>query len=79
MTYDNIPSSISYVRESAAAYACNSLIEYVFAKRTLANLKYIDNEVEKHHEQGISDQDIHDLFEVTQLINSFVGLLIIPK
>lgn len=78
MTYDNIPSSISYVRESVAAYATHSF-EYIFAKRTLANLKYIDNEVEKRHKQGIPDKDIHDIFEVTQLINSFVGLLIIPK
>lgn len=78
MKYETNTSNTSNVCESSAEYTAYSF-EYVFAKRTLANLKYIDNEVEKRHEQGLSDQDIHDIFEVTQLINSFVGLLIIPK
>lgn len=50
-----------------------------FARRTLANLKFIEKEVESRHEAGIEDKDIHDVFEVTQLINSFVGMLIFPK
>lgn len=55
------------------------IFEKEFAKRTLANLKFIDNEVDKRHKQGIDDKDIHDVFEVTQLINSFVGMVILPK
>ena len=50
-----------------------------FARRTLANLKFIEKEVESRHKAGIEDKDIHDVFEVTQLINSFVGMLIFPK
>ncbi len=45
-------------------------IEYFlnsFTKRTIENLKFIEDEVEKY-----------DLFEVTQLINSLLGLIIIP-
>ncbi|MBQ8985956.1 MAG: hypothetical protein IJ100_01740 [Lachnospiraceae bacterium] len=55
------------------------VFEKEFAKRTLANLRFIDAEIEKRHEQGIDDKDIHDVFEVTQLINSFVGMVILPK
>lgn len=53
--------------------------EIEFAKRTLANLQFIEKEVEKRHQQGIDDKNIHDVFEVTQLINSFVGMIILPK
>ena len=42
-------------------------------------MRFIDAEIEKRHEQGIDDKDIHDVFEVTQLINSFVGMVILPK
>lgn len=55
------------------------VFEKEFAKRTLANLRFIDDEVKRRREQGIDDRDIHDVFEVTQLINSFVGLIILPK
>lgn len=53
--------------------------EKEFAKRTLANLRFIDREVEHRRALGIDDRDIHDVFEVTQLINSFVGMVILPK
>lgn len=52
--------------------------EYHFAIRTLYNLKHIDDEVKKMKEQGKKEVN-YKLYEVTQLINSFVGLLIIPK
>ncbi len=52
--------------------------EYHFAIRTLYNLKHIDDEVKKMKELGIIEDD-YKMYEVTQLINSFVGLLIVPK
>lgn len=55
------------------------VFEKEFAKRTLANLRFIDEEVAHRKELGIDDRDIHDVFEVTQLINSFVGMIILPK
>lgn len=55
------------------------VFEKEFAKRTLANLHFIDEEIKKRHRLGIDDRDIHDVFEVTQLINSFVGMIILPK
>ncbi len=55
------------------------VFEKEFAKRTLANLRFIDEEINKRHRLGIDDRDIHDVFEVTQLINSFIGMIILPK
>ena len=55
------------------------VFEKEFAKRTLANLHFIDREVERRRVLGKDDRDIHDVFEVTQLINSFVGMIILPK
>ncbi|MDF2819887.1 MAG: hypothetical protein K0R15_328 [Clostridiales bacterium] len=53
--------------------------EFSFAERTIKNLELIQRRVSDEKEQGKSDKDITDAFEVTQLINSFVGLLIIPR
>lgn len=53
--------------------------EFSFAKRTLKNLEFIQKHVAKEKAEGKEDADISDAFEVTQLINSFVGLLIIPR
>ena len=53
--------------------------EFSFAERTIKNLEKIKQIVQDEREQGKSDKDIEDAFEVTQLINSFVGLLIIPR
>lgn len=53
--------------------------EFSFAKRTLKNLEFIQQHVAKEKTEGKDDKDITDAFEVTQLINSFVGLLIIPR
>ena len=53
--------------------------EFSFAQRTLKNYEFIKNRVEEERKQGINDNDISDAFEVTQLINSFVGLLVIPR
>ena len=53
--------------------------EFSFAKRTIKNLEFIQKRVETEKEEGKTDKDITDVFEVTQLINSFVGLLIIPR
>ena len=44
-----------------------------FAQRTLANLKYIDAQV-----KGIPDEK-RKLYEVTQLVNSLLGLLVFPR
>lgn len=53
--------------------------EFSFAERTIKNLTFIQNRVAEEKAQGKKDEDITDAFEVTQLINSFVGLLIIPR
>ena len=53
--------------------------EFSFAQRTLKNLEFIQNRVTEEKRQGKKDHEIQDAFEVTQLINSFVGLLIIPR
>lgn len=53
--------------------------EFSFAKRTLKNLEFIKKRVAEEKASGKSDDEITDAFEVTQLINSFVGLLIIPR
>lgn len=76
--YNNQDDEVMMVAESSVGYNTNSF-EREFAKRTLANLKFIEREVERLHEQGVEDKDISHVFEVTQLINSFVGLLIFPK
>lgn len=53
--------------------------EFSFAERTIKNLEKIQQIVEEERQSGKQDKDIKDAFEVTQLINSFVGLLIIPR
>lgn len=53
--------------------------EFSFAERTIKNLEKIQQIVEGERQSGKQDKDIKDAFEVTQLINSFVGLLIIPR
>lgn len=53
--------------------------EYSFYQRTIKNLEFIQNRVKEEKAQGKKDHEIQDAFEVTQLINSFVGLLIIPR
>lgn len=53
--------------------------EFSFAERTIKNLEFIQKHVAKEKAEGKKDKDITDAFEVTQLINSFVGLLIIPR
>lgn len=53
--------------------------EFSFAERTLKNLEFIQNRVKEEKACGKQDCEITDAFEVTQLINSFVGLLIIPR
>lgn len=73
MEYHFDQTNVSMVAESSYSF------EKEFAKRTLANLKFIEAEIDSRHAQGIEDKDIHDVFEVTQLINSFVGMLILPK
>ena len=53
--------------------------EYVFAKRTLKNLEFIEERYAKEKAEGKDDQDIEDVFEVTQLLNSFIGFIVIPR
>lgn len=78
MEYHIDQTNVSSVKEDATAYGYHSF-EAEFAKRTLANLDFIEKEVDRRHAMNIEDKDIHDVFEVTQLINSFVGMLILPK
>ena len=67
-------------REEVAMSAYNTDdYEFSFAERTIKNLETIQNIVEEERRAGKQDKDIKDAFEVTQLINSFVGLLIIPR
>lgn len=61
-----------------AAYSTDDY-EFSFAQRTIKNLEFIQARVEEEKRQGKKDHEIEDAFEVTQLINSFVGLLIIPR
>lgn len=81
MEYHHEQTNISLRSENRNRRANRNryVFEKEFAKRTLANLRFIDAEIEKRHAQGIDDKDIHDVFEVTQLINSFVGMVILPK
>lgn len=53
--------------------------EYDFICRTKRNLEFIEKRYKQEKEEGKADEDITDVFEATQLINSFVGLLIYPK
>lgn len=53
--------------------------EFSFAERTIKNLEKIQQIVREEKQAGKTDTNIEDAFEVTQLINSFVGLLIIPR
>ena len=61
-----------------SAYATDDY-EFSFAKRTLANLEFIKNRVREEREAGLKDNEITDAFEVTQLLNSFIGLIVIPS
>lgn len=61
-----------------SAFSTNDY-EFGFAERTLKNLSFIQNHVVKEKAAGKKDEGIMDAFEITQLINSFVGLLIIPR
>ncbi len=61
-----------------SAYNTNDY-EFNFAKRTIKNLELVQKRVAEQKAKGCKDEDITDAFEVTQLINSFVGLLIIPR
>ncbi len=70
--------SIQTIDEKIAGFDLHSF-EREFARRTLANLKFVEKEVEERHSKGITDNDIDDVFEITQLVNSFVGMLILPK
>ncbi len=81
MEYHNEQTGIVFRGENRRSRSNENryVFEKEFAKRTLANLRFIDKEVERRHQQGIEDKDIHDVFEVTQLINSFVGMVILPK
>ena len=74
--YENEQTGIRFRNESSSS---QNVFEREFAKRTLENLRFIERAVEVRHQAGLDDKDIHDVFEVTQLINSFVGLLILPK
>lgn len=76
--YHQENTELDMVGEDAGRYNEESF-ERVFAKRTLANLEFIEKEVESKRNEGFEDKDIDYVFEVTQLINSFVGLLIFPK
>ena len=53
--------------------------EYVFASRTLKNLEFIETEYQKEKAQGKTNQEIDSVFEVTQLLNSFVGFNVLPR
>lgn len=61
-----------------SAYNTNDY-EFSFAQRTLKNLEFIQKRVAEEKKQGKKDHEIQDAFEVTQLINSFIGLLVIPR
>lgn len=54
--------------------------EYIFdfAERTKKNLVFIEKYVDEQKSKGVPVEDIQ-VFEVTQLINSFMGLLVLPK
>lgn len=58
-------------------YDTNDFV-YSFAKRTLMNLEFIEQNVESQKARGVPIPEIK-IFEVTQLVNSFLGLLILPK
>lgn len=49
-----------------------------FAQRTKENLRFIKREVERQKEEGKKEEDL-TVFEVTQMINSFVGFIMFPK
>lgn len=56
-----------------------SEFEYEFARRTLVNLELIEKIYKEKKELGLSDKEIDSVYEVTQLINSFIGFLVIPR
>ncbi len=58
-------------------YSPNSFVRS-FAERTLANLRFIEAERTNQLAQGVPPNKV-SVFEVTQLMNSMVGLLIFPK
>ena len=61
------------------SYYSKEDFEYDFIARTKKNLEFIENRYKQEIKDGKKDSEIEDVFEVTQLINSFFGLLILPK
>lgn len=59
-----------------AIYSNDYLMD--FAQRTKDNLYFIKNEVERQRTNGIKEEEL-TVFEVTQLIYSFVGFVMFPK
>ena len=59
------------------SYYSKDQFEYSFALRTAYNYKYVKEEVKRRRAAGEKEED-YRLYEVTQLMNSFVGLLILP-
>ena len=57
-----------------SGYPADSILE-VFVNRTKANLKLIEQEVDKSGK----DKTAQNAYEVTQLLNSLFGLLILPE
>jgi len=53
--------------------------EFELAKRTIVNLNNIDRQYVQQKAAGKKDTEITDVYEVTQLLNSFIGLLVIPR
>lgn len=49
-----------------------------FAQRTKENLKFIKEEADRQRASGIKEENL-TVFEVTQMINSFVGFIMFPK
>lgn len=49
-----------------------------FAQRTKENLKFIKEEAARQRASGTKEEDL-TVFEVTQMINSFVGFIMFPK
>ena len=53
--------------------------EFELARRTIVNLNNIDHQYVQQKKAGRTDEQISDVYEVTQLLNSFIGLLVIPR
>ena len=53
--------------------------EFELARRTIVNLNNIDHQYAEQKKAGKTDAEISNVYETTQLINSFIGLLVIPR